>query len=122
MKRSLQLLAISIPLFFSFISCEDDGGIENVILIESAPPSNLDASLEILDGNPRALSVTPTADGVTSFNVFFGETTSETPVSIGIMSNATHIYQEPGTYIVEVQGVSPNNITNSLFFSINIEF
>lgn len=117
--KTLPLILLSLLLF---ASCEDDSGISNVILTELPPPSNLDATLNILEGNTRALEVIPTADGVTSFNVFFGEAANETPVSIGIMSTATHVYQNEGTYIVEIQGVSPNNITNSIFFSVDIEF
>lgn len=117
--KTLPLILLSLLLF---TSCEDDSGISNVILTELPPPSNLDATLTILESNTRALEVIPTADGVTSFNVFFGETANETPVSIGIMSTATHVYQNEGTYIVEIQGVSPNNITNSIFFSVDIEF
>lgn len=122
MKNLLRALFLLVLLCCPFISCEEDDGITNVILTELPLPSNLDATLEVLDGNRRALMVTPTADGVTSFNVFFGEVENETPVSIGIMSNATHVYQTPGTYIVEIQGVSPNDITNSIFFSVDIDF
>lgn len=122
MKKLFILLPLILISFLFLVSCEDDTGISNVILNETPPPSNLEATLNILAGNPRALEVIPTADGVTSFNVFFGDTPDETPVAIGILSSATHVYEEEGTYIVEVQGVSPNDVTNSIFFSVDIVF
>lgn len=117
-----KLLPFILLSFVVFTSCEDDSGISSVILNETASPSNLDASLNILEGNMRALEVIPSGDGVTSFNIFFGENPNEIPVSIGIMSSATHVYENAGTYIVEIQGVSPNNVTNSILFSVDIEF
>lgn len=122
MKKLFILLPLILISFLFLVSCEDDTGISNVILNETPPPSNLEATLNILAGNPRALEVIPTADGVTSFNVFFGDTPDETPVAIGILSSATHVYEEEGTYIIEVQGVSPNDVTNSIFFSVDIVF
>lgn len=121
MKNFVKVFALFLCTAFTFTSCEEDDGIENVILTEQPSPSNLDATIEVLAGNPRAINVTPSADGVTSYNIFFGEREGEVPVSIGIATTATYIYQNPGTYVVQIQGVAPNNVTNSIFFSVEIE-
>lgn len=121
MKTFLKTM-MTIALFsFLLNSCEEDDGITNVILNELPPPTNVNATIDILEGNRRAITVTPSGDNVTSFNVFFGETAGEVPVAIGINSTTSYIYQGEGTFIVEVQGVSPSNVTASIFFSVDIE-
>lgn len=111
-------------LFLSILSlsCESDDSISNVLLNETPAPSNLNATIDILEDNSRAITVTPTADGATAFNIFFGESNDETPVTIGLLTNATHVYQSEGTYIVEIQAIAPNDITTSIFFSVDIVF
>ncbi|WP_299762285.1 hypothetical protein [uncultured Dokdonia sp.] len=120
MKRFLKVVITALFLFLLSVSCEDDDTLSVVFLNEIPAASNLDATIEILDGNSRAVTVTPSADGAAAFNIFFGESTDETPITIGILDSATHVYQNEGTYVIEIQAISPSDITTSIFFSVDI--
>lgn len=74
-------------------------------------PENLDANIEIDTQNPRIVRVSATADFVTVFEVYFGETADEDPVLILPGETAVHTYAAAGSYQVKIVAKSAGAAT-----------
>ncbi len=86
--------------------------LSRVITVSFTPPSNLSFTAEISNDNPFEVTVTPTANDATVFDVFFGDVEEETPVTIMAGESATKIYAEAGDYTIRVvaRGASATTI------------
>ncbi len=73
-----------------------------VVTISFTPPSNLNVTIEISNSNPFEITVSPTADNATVFDIFYGDVENEEPTTIMAGETATHIYAETGEYTVRV--------------------
>lgn len=73
-----------------------------VVTISFTPPSNLAVAIEISNSNPFEITVSPTADNATVFDIFYGDVENEEPTTIMAGETATHIYAETGEYTVRV--------------------
>ncbi len=69
------------------------------ITVQFAPPENLSIDVSISN---RSVNVTPSAEGATLFEVYFGENEGETPVVIMPGETANYVYSASGTYTVRV--------------------
>lgn len=85
-----------------FSACIDERDLSFTDTIEA--PSNVAATYNITQDNTGLVTITPTADGATSFNVYFGDDTAE-PAVLATGESVDHIYAE-GTYNVIVQAVN----------------
>jgi len=94
-------------------------------------PENLDVKITPEPGNPFKINVTAKADFETYFEVFFGESNTETPVQINEDQIASHTYSAIGTYTIKVvaySGGAANSeytqtvvINNPILLPINFE-
>ncbi|SKC89562.1 family 16 glycosylhydrolase [Ohtaekwangia koreensis] len=75
-------------------------------------PSNLQVSVTVSDNGSGLVSVAASATNVNFYTIYFGESTSETPLKV-TDGKATHTYASSGTYTVLVQA----HVTNSDFVS-----
>lgn len=75
-------------------------------------PENLSVTVASDTQNPRIVTVSATADFVTVFEVYFGETEDEEPVLILPGEVATHTYTEAGSYEVKVIAKSAGAATS----------
>ncbi len=75
-------------------------------------PENLNVTVANDAQNPRIVTVSPTADFVTVFEVYFGETEDEEPVLILPGEVATYIYTDAGSYDVKVIAKSAGEATS----------
>jgi len=69
-----------------------------------APPSNVSAAYDLTQDNTGNVTITPTADGALSFEVYFGDSTTE-PAKLGLGENVTHTYAE-GSYNVKIVAIN----------------
>lgn len=69
------------------------------IVIRFDPPENL--NVDISTSN-RTITVTPSADGATLFEVYFGNVDPEEPTTVMPGESGTHVYDAIGTYTVRV--------------------
>jgi hypothetical protein len=65
-------------------------------------PENLNVTIEKDGQNPKIVNVSATADFVTVFEVYFGDTEDEEPTLVLPGEVATHTYAAPGSYDVKV--------------------
>jgi beta-glucanase (GH16 family) len=73
-------------------------------------PSNLQVSVTVSDNGTGLVSVTASATNTNFYTIYFGESSSETPVKVND-GKATHTYTTSGNYIVKVQA----HVTSSDF-------
>lgn len=81
-------------------------------------PENLNASIDLDDQNPRIVRVSATADFVTVFEVWFGETVDEEPVLILPGEVAVHTYAAAGSYQVKIIAKSAGAATTEYLETI----
>lgn len=75
------------------------------LVVAFTQPTNLVTNIRT---NNRNISVIPSADNVTSFEVFFGDTENEEPTMIIPGDTATHTYEVDGEFVIKTiaRGVS----------------
>ncbi len=82
-----------------FSGCEKNRDVSFIDEIEA--PKNVAATYNIAQDNSGLVTITPTADGATNFEVFLGDTTTE-PIALKVGESIEHIYAE-GTYTIKIQ-------------------
>ncbi|MGB0880232.1 MAG: PKD domain protein, partial [Polaribacter sp.] len=99
MKNTKKIYKILIALLV-FVACTDE--LRDLSFAEIDPPSNISAAYHITQDNTGVVTITPTAEGATYFDVYFGDATTE-PANVEQGGNIQHTYAE-GTYSVKVIG------------------
>lgn len=78
-----------------------------VITISFFPPTNLQVNVTVSTLNTMEVNVNATADFETNFKVYFNSADpNDIPETFLQGENKTHLYANPGTYIVKVYAVS----------------
>ena len=84
-------------------------------------PTNLTAVFDITQDDTGMISVTPSAEGASSFEIFFGDVENEEPTIISPGETATHTYEE-GNYTARIIARGLTGLTSELVQSITISF
>lgn len=92
-----KLLLLSLVCGLSFSCDEDDSGDDGVVL-----PTSLEFTTDISTDGSGEVTVNATAEGALYYNVYFGETSNESPIRTDD-GTATHEYLASGTYNIKVQ-------------------
>lgn len=79
--------------------------------IQFIPPTNLLVDVVVDPVNTNMITVTPSADNATLFEVYFGDVTEEVPTSVMPGASAVHTYAESGTYSLRVVAKSASQTT-----------
>uniref|UniRef100_UPI00344BD4C5 PKD domain-containing protein n=1 Tax=Maribacter sp. TaxID=1897614 RepID=UPI00344BD4C5 len=118
MKHIKQLLVffLALTVFYSCTEDETSYALQNV-----SAPTNVNAIFEIAQDDTGTVNVTPTAEGATNFQVFFGDSESETGTEVTPGENITHTYGE-GVFTLRVVGVGATGLTSELNREITISF
>ncbi len=95
-KYILSLILITTLIW----SCNEDNFGDTNFLDSITVPSNVAAVYSITQDNSGLVTITPTAEGASSFDVYFGDATAE-PENVEAGSNVQHTYAE-GSYQVKV--------------------
>ncbi len=72
------------------------------VAVSFNPPGNLVATIENDVAISKQVNVTVNADNAMSFEVYFGETGNDVPVTASIGETASYVYRESGTYTIRV--------------------
>ncbi|SDS30385.1 hypothetical protein [Gramella sp. MAR_2010_147] len=115
--RILAMLTISLLLF---TGCEDDE-IMNYAFQEISAPTNVTASFDVMQDDSGTVTVTPSGDGATTFEVYFGDTEDETPTIAAAGETLTHVYDE-GEYMLRVVAVGSTGLTSEFNQMLTIAF
>jgi len=113
------LLALIIILVFA-VSCEKE--IDNLSKLDSVTaPSNVTAIFDITQDNSGKVTIVPNAEGVTEYQVTFGDVADETPTKYGLNEEITHIYKE-GVFKVGITAIGLTGLTAKYEQDINVTF
>ena len=98
MKIINKITKVFIIIVMVFACNEED----NLSFLDTIPaPSNVSAVFNITQDNTGLVTIYPTAEGATSFDIYFGATSTTDPENIKQGNNLEHIYAE-GSYEVKV--------------------
>jgi len=90
-------------VLFVVAACTDN--LRDISFIDAiAPPTNVSATFDITQDNTGLVTISPTADGATSFMIYFGDNTAD-PVEVVQGKNVEHTYAE-GSYDVKIVAVN----------------
>ena len=109
-------------VLFAFVlgSCKKDVFDDTSFLSTDAAPDKLSALFEITQDNTGLVTITPNGDGISYYQVFYGDgTTAPTRVAAG--KNTQHKYAE-GVYNVKVVGYSITGIVSEATKALTVSF
>ena len=121
MKKNNYLI-FAVFLFISAVtlqSCGDDD--VSYVLSEVSAPTKVSAAFTIAQDDSGAVTITPTAEGATTFQVYFGDMDSEEPTTVSPGADIEHAYPE-GNYTVRVVAVGLTGLTSEYSQNITISF
>ncbi len=115
--KILALLTISSLMF---TGCDNDE-ITNYAFQEISAPSNVTAAFSVTQDDSGTVSVTPSGDGASVFQIYFGDVENETPLEVRPGETVTNVYDE-GEYLVRVVAVGPTGLTSEYNQMLTISF
>ncbi len=74
--------------------------LSRIVTISFSAPSGLEVG--ITQSNPLEITVTPTAENATVFDIYFGDVENEEPTTIMNGESAVHLYAAAGEYTIRV--------------------
>ena len=94
---------IALLLLIGMVACEKDK--DDLSFVQNATaPTDVSAKFQVSTDNSGAVTITPIATGVTSYKVYFGDSTA-TPTIVKAGGSVTHTYAE-GSYQVKIVAVN----------------
>ncbi|MBQ4822350.1 hypothetical protein [Aquimarina sp. MMG016] len=97
MKFLKYIFSLSLLVSF-FFGCTEDDNFDYLNNVDA--PKNVTALLQIAQDNSGLVTITPNGEGVVSFDISFGDNTTET-VNVQLGQSVTHSYTE-GTYTLQL--------------------
>ncbi|MFC2127695.1 hypothetical protein ACFLRU_04865 [Bacteroidota bacterium] len=108
-------------VLLSTIACTDDLADLSFASAENIPaPSEIGALLIVSQDNSGLVTITPTGNNANSFEVGFGDETTET-VTVASGENIAHTYAE-GSYEIIVTATGLNDLTATANVPLNLSF
>lgn len=84
-------------------------------------PENISALITIAQDNSGKVTFTPRGQGVSQYEVVFGDTTTE-PAIVNPGQSITHTYASEGNFIVKIIGISLNGTRTEVTQDLSISF
>tara|TARA_R110000868_G_scaffold21640_7_gene89759 strand:- start:42992 stop:46165 length:3174 start_codon:yes stop_codon:yes gene_type:complete len=118
MKHMKKLLVFFIAIGL-LASCEEEE--TSYALQEVSAPTNVKAIFDISQDDTGTVTVTPTAVGATSYQIYFGDVENETPAASAPGETLSHVYAE-GEYTLRIVAVGLTGLTSELSRIVTISF
>jgi hypothetical protein len=116
-----------IKFIFSFllllavtVSCTVEGINKDTALVGADSSVNLNKIFDISTDNSGKVTITPTAEGATSFQVVYGQGT-DSSVTVAPGASTTHIYPE-GKYMVKIIATSISGAKTEQTFPLDVVY
>ncbi|MEN8777006.1 MAG: hypothetical protein ABF263_01910 [Polaribacter sp.] len=101
--KKIKIIFKTLFVLFVIVACTDN--LRDISFIDAiAPPTNVSATFDITQDNTGLVTISPTADGATSFMIYFGDNKAD-PVEVVQGNNVEHTYAE-GSYDVKIVAVN----------------
>lgn len=118
MKKLKILLTFILATAIFGCEVDENDSLDNVS--NGQAPSNISALFTITQDNSGLVTIAPTGEGVGSFDVFYGDATTEAG-NVLAGKNITHKYAE-GEYVVKIVGKSVNGKTAEFTHNLSVSF
>jgi hypothetical protein len=119
MNKLKNIFAIVVVLLFA-VSCEKD--INNLDKLGNVnAPKILSVTYDIKQDNSGVVTIMPQSEGVTGYNVKFGDVEGETATKFALNEKIIHTYPE-GEYKVEIIGVGLTGLTTPYDADLMVSF
>ena len=119
MKLVKYMLIMSCSLLM-MTACEKDNTGDTSFVDSSVAPDALDLTYDITQDNTGKVTITPNGNGAVSYNVYFGDGTTE-PAGVYPGRSAQHNYAE-GVYTVRVVANGPAGQTTEITKQLTVTF
>ena len=118
--NKLKNILILVVILFAALACEEE--IDNLEKISnvSAPEIN-SVNFDIKPDNSGIVTIMPNAEGITGYEIKFGDVENEVPTQYNLNDKITHTYIE-GVYQVEVTGVGLTGLKSSYQTDLVVSF
>ena len=120
MMRISKKLLVFLFVASIFTSCKDDDNT-SFALQDISAPTNLSAVFDISQDDTGSVTVTPTAVGASSFDVFFGDVENETATAVSPGETVSKVYGE-GEFNLRIVAVGTTGLTSELVRVVTISF
>lgn len=111
---------IGILLIALTAGCSDDMSTDVSFAEDAAAPTNITALFTIASDNSGLVTIAPHGEGVTSFEITYGDGTAE-PAAVPAGEKTSHVYPE-GTFTVKVTGIGINGKRTDAEFPLTVSF
>ncbi len=102
-------------------SCKKE--IDNLTALDKVTaPTNVTATFDITQDNSGLVTIIPNAEGVTQYQMTFGDIADESPIEVGVNEIVTHIYENEGVYIVGTTAYGITGLSAYYEAEINVTF
>jgi len=119
MNQMKNIIVLFIILVFAS-SCKKD--VDNLKELDKVKaPTNLTATFDITQDNTGLVTVLPSAEGVTSYEITFGDVADESPVMFNLNEDIKHTY-EAGDYVVGIKAIGLTGLTASINKDLSVTF
>ena len=118
MKILKYTLGLSLIVLTLFGCTSDDDNTDFVNQIEA--PTNVSASVRVTQDNTGLVTITPLAEGVTTFNIGFGDNSEPSGVILP-GGSVDHVYEE-GTYEATITANGLNGLSTTITQQIVVSF
>jgi PKD domain len=115
--KKIQLI-LSLFVIALLVSCTPNKEELNIDAINA--PSAISTIMYIKPDNSGKVKITPSGDGVTQFQVYYGDSTT-TPAILNPGESIEHIYPE-GTFSVKIIGTTLNGKTTEAIIPLTVTF
>ena len=115
MKKVKFIISLFVLTFL--IGCTEDNEVN---INEVNKPTNISALMTISQDNTGNVTITPTGEGVSQYQVYFGDGTSE-PKMVNPGGSVSNPYSE-GTYQVKIIGMTINGSTSEVIKELVVSF
>jgi hypothetical protein len=108
-------------LFVAFVlGCSEDNNGDTAFAENAAAPENISALFTISQDNTGNVTIAPHGEGIASFEVYYGDTTTE-PAIVAPGGKTQHVYPE-GNFGVKVVGVGINGKKTEVTLPLTVTF
>ena len=118
MKHIKKLLVLFLVINV-FNSCDNEE--TSYALDDLSAPTNIKAVFNISQDDTGTVTVTPTAEGASTFEIYFGIEEGETPTIVSPGETATNIYTE-GEYNLRIVAIGMTGLKSELVRVVTISF
>jgi hypothetical protein len=114
--KNIAILALVLVFALSCKKEEDQPNLDDI-----KAPANVTAIFDIAQDNSGLVTIVPDAEGVTKYQVTFGDVENEVPAEYALNQKITHVYSE-GEFNVGITAIGITGLKTAVVKPLNVTF